>query len=619
MVLDPDRDPKSARRAIGIIVVAVALFLVASSMPSVGSIVGPDALTLTILSKRTGPNEASALGTVENTPTPGGNLVELLVNGAVVRSTTSYGSGEYWFTKVPVSDGATIQTRVGSIYSASEPVPAYVAQPVGLPGFIYAQGTHLMKDGQPIILFGINEATAFSWAIVASATPDPTVWGLNNVFPNGPGSKIPNVANADQFWREYFRYILHNRPVGDPNNPPVTLLRIWIVDNNWQMEMTYNYWKANPAGFWNLFDRMVYWAARSNTYLVPILGQNAIPPNNLMYDTTNPLYLHNLELTRAIVQRYDGSPTIAMWDLWNEADVNNDAYWAGAGGIDGYRAWAATYLADVKPYAANHLLTLGTGGWTLFPGVPAFGWRYYVFWNDIPGLEVSSHHGYATAEDGYLIDWRTAWHEALGIPHFEGEYGYNLYPGPSGLGYGYWPWFTNRTRAYGWPAISTMVLVDNGRGAYADYPYNGTLPEYPSSAPLPEDLPPVAAFEVTPSAPMVEQQVTFDASISSDDFGMARYEWAFGDHVVAEGENVIHTFHAAGEFPVTLTVTDTSGRRDTQVLVVRVASAVVPESLLSAPSVWPWFAAGVLCSIAPLATLFSSRRRDRRPKRRSPS
>src|SRR5437870_7210511 len=167
MVLDPDRGPRSARRAIGIVVVALALFLVASSMPSVGSIVGPDALTLTILSKRTGPNEASALGTVENTPTAGGNLVELLVNGAVVRSTTSYGSGEYWFTKVPVSDGATIQTRVGSIYSASVPVPACVGQAGVLAGFIYAQWTHLMQDEQPSILCGINASTPCSWAIVA--------------------------------------------------------------------------------------------------------------------------------------------------------------------------------------------------------------------------------------------------------------------------------------------------------------------------------------------------------------------------------------------------------------------------------------------------------------------
>src|SRR5437879_5535268 len=144
MVRDPDRDPKSARLAIGIVVVALALFLVASSMPSVGSIVGPDALTLTILSKRTGPNEASALGTVENTPTPGGNLVELLVNGAVVRSTTSYGSGEHWFTTVPASDDATIQTRRGSIDYALAALPTSERGHHPVPGHDVRQ-----LEGQP--------------------------------------------------------------------------------------------------------------------------------------------------------------------------------------------------------------------------------------------------------------------------------------------------------------------------------------------------------------------------------------------------------------------------------------------------------------------------------------
>src|SRR5207244_12674728 len=144
------------------------------------------------------------------------------------------------------------------------------------------------------------------------------------------------------------------------------------------MEMTHNYWKANPAGFWNLFDRMVYWAARSNTYLVPILGQNAIPPNNLMYDTTNPLYLHNLELTRAIVQRYDGSPTIAMWDLWNEAD----SYWSQIGDINTFRTWVGHLISDVEPYSPHHLITVGSANNQFIAGSPGWGWRLYFDFND---------------------------------------------------------------------------------------------------------------------------------------------------------------------------------------------------------------------------------------------
>lgn len=260
-----------------------------------------------------------------------------------------------------------------------------------------------------------------------------------------------------------------------------------------------------------------------------------------------------------------------MWDLWNEPDVRNDAYWASVGGIDGYRAWAARYLADVKPYARNHLLTLGTGGWNLFPGVPPFGWQYHVFWADIPGLEVSQHHGYGTIEDQYLIDWQSAWQEASGIPHFESEYGYNLDNGSAPSGQGYWPWFTERTRAASWSAIATMLFADNGKGPYADYPYNGTLPEYAPGDPAPTDRAPVAAFTVSPEVVCRTEKIDFDASIASDDRGIVEYEWSFAGQGSAKGVTARHVFGLAGDYAITLTVTDASGQRDSWTFVLHVA------------------------------------------------
>lgn len=555
---------------------------------------GTDAGDLLIRVTRTGPAEASVLG-VALTPL---DVIELLVDGTVVATTTPVWNLDYWFLHVPVSDGSVLRTRILLLESPAVPVAPYVPPPEGPPGFVYARGTNLLVNGTPIQLFGANEPTAFPYAMIASglygwSDPD-RYWGENRLFPSGPDARIENVTSPDALWQEYFRYFLHYQEAStEPSHPRPNLLRIWIVDENFGLEQAYHAWRNHTSAFWSIFDSLVYWAGRADVYLVPVLGHMDVDRDNRMYDMTSTLYARHLQLVRAIVSRYDEHPRIAMWDLWNEADVNNDAYWASVGGIDGYRAWAATYLAQVKPYAPNHLLTLGTGGWTLFPGVPGFGWQYHFFWSDLPGLEVSHHHGYSTAEDQYLIDWQTAWHEALGIPHYEGEYGYNVFPGPSGLGYGYWPWFTDRTRTAGWSGVSTMVFLDNGRGAYSDYPYNGSLPSYAPGDPPPEDAPPVAAFTADPSIALVHQAVAFDASISSDDVGIARYEWRFGDGDVAEGVAVEHAFRGPGEYPVALTVTDAAGNRDTWVFVVRVISVrTVP------PCAGPPVALGLVLGLA---------------------
>src|SRR2546425_5613550 len=186
------------------------------------------------------------------------------------------------------------------------------------------------------------------------------------------------------------------------------------------------------------------------------------------------------KLVGAIMDRYNLNARIAMWDLWNEPDIGHDAYWASVGGIDGFKAWAGGYIADVKPHSSNHLVTMGIGGSTTFPGVTPLRRPYQFFYNDIPGLDVSNHHTYSTAEDQYLVDFETDWHQALCKPHYESEFGYNLWdPGNNSLGYGYWPWYANHTRTAGWSAISTMVFLNNSKGPYADYPYLGPLPPYP--------------------------------------------------------------------------------------------------------------------------------------------
>ena len=530
---------------------------------------------------RNGWASANVMG-VQN-GTAGGVTVSILVGGTVVKTTTTLFIGEFWSLNVPVANGSVVQAAIGTGISPPVIVPAYVPQRVPPRGIIYAQGSHLFVNGTPIQLFGVDEETSFTYAMLATgligASNPSQFWGNNQLFPSGPNTKIPNVSSVNQLWQYFFQYFLHyNAVAGTPSNPKVNVIRITIVDDSWASEGVYNAWKTNPTGFWNLFDTMLYWANRAGLYVIPVIGHLAngpsITPDEAYYDVTSLKFAHHVQLVRAILARYNNDTRIAMWDLWNEPDVWNNAYWTSIGGVVGFRNWASTYIANVKPWGPNHLINMGIAGFSLFPGIPNFGWQYYFYLNDLPGLDVGSNHYYATVQDQYLIDWPTAWQAGLNKPNFEGEFGYNA-PN-NALGYGYWPWYAQQTRASGWSAIATMVFLNDGMGPYADYPYTGTLPPYPAVNGTSGTTHPVASFQYSPSAPTVGQSVTFDGSLSSDTVAITSYGWTFGDGGTGSGQIVSHAYSAAGNYLVSLTVADANGSRNSTSKTVSVTAAAPP-------------------------------------------
>ncbi|WP_251343663.1 PKD domain-containing protein [Haloplanus halophilus] len=99
------------------------------------------------------------------------------------------------------------------------------------------------------------------------------------------------------------------------------------------------------------------------------------------------------------------------------------------------------------------------------------------------------------------------------------------------------------------------------------------------------NTPPTASYTYAPSAPEVDEQITFDAAGSSDlDGSIASYEWDFdGDGTTdATGPTATTNFTSAGDYDVALTVTDDDGATDTatQTVTVSQPGAANPSALI---------------------------------------
>lgn len=84
---------------------------------------------------------------------------------------------------------------------------------------------------------------------------------------------------------------------------------------------------------------------------------------------------------------------------------------------------------------------------------------------------------------------------------------------------------------------------------------------------------------------IVNQSVSLDAGSSSDNeggWGIASYQWDFGDGTQGSGIATTHAFNAPGNYTVTLTVEDWAGNSDKDTLTVTVQEASSPPSNMGA-------------------------------------
>jgi PKD repeat protein len=87
---------------------------------------------------------------------------------------------------------------------------------------------------------------------------------------------------------------------------------------------------------------------------------------------------------------------------------------------------------------------------------------------------------------------------------------------------------------------------------------------------------PIADFWWTPYYPQRDESITFDASASTPDGGtIVSYAWDFGDGtpIVVENDPITtHSYSAIGDYTVTLNVTDSEGRWDTESKIISVVA-----------------------------------------------
>ncbi|MCL0079017.1 PKD domain-containing protein, partial [Dehalococcoidia bacterium] len=95
-----------------------------------------------------------------------------------------------------------------------------------------------------------------------------------------------------------------------------------------------------------------------------------------------------------------------------------------------------------------------------------------------------------------------------------------------------------------------------------DKDYHPLMERFENYLPLPNQTP-IASFTYFPEAPDIGEEITFNASASSDPDGkIISYQWDFGDENKASGKIVSHVYPSAGNYTVTLTVTDDAGATD---------------------------------------------------------
>ncbi len=126
--------------------------------------------------------------------------------------------------------------------------------------------------------------------------------------------------------------------------------------------------------------------------------------------------------------------------------------------------------------------------------------------------------------------------------------------------------FSARDVRTGTISTTKSMTVSADTPTYVEF----TSSDFPSTGPT------VARFNISPTAPGINQAVSFNASASTA--SNATYAWDFGDGSNGTGVTTTHAYPRAGNFTVTLTVTSDNGAASTSSRAVNVSGALPPQA-----------------------------------------
>jgi len=125
-----------------------------------------------------------------------------------------------------------------------------------------------------------------------------------------------------------------------------------------------------------------------------------------------------------------------------------------------------------------------------------------------------------------------------------------------------------------WDTVSAKKGIQYKIIGYVSYSGRTTPPQVEIVS---TNLPPTANFNCSPEKCIVNKDITFDASSSTDSDGtIASFEWDFGDGAISQSKLLIHRFLKTGSHNVTLTVTDNEGGSGSITKKITVVQEVIP-------------------------------------------
>ncbi len=147
---------------------------------------------------------------------------------------------------------------------------------------------------------------------------------------------------------------------------------------------------------------------------------------------------------------------------------------------------------------------------------------------------------------------------------------------PSSSSYDCRPYTSGNTEncSFASPQVGTYYVMVRGYSSFAGVSLVGSYDGGTST-----NTPPVSVFTYS----CTDLNCTFDGNASSDSDGnLVSYSWDFGDGNSASGSTSSHSFASAGDYTVSLTVTDNDGASDTSSQTITVSDGSSGNITLSA-------------------------------------